>query len=117
MLSLVAGLSWVLACAGQVAIVVIIATVVRRNRPDVYGKLLLWAALALGFNVLGLVVRPVLSIFAMQGGVDKVILVQTASTAINIPIHLALVVLLARGLIAIAQPAKPPIVEGMPPYR
>lgn len=74
--SLIYGGSSFVSFACEIAILVVISTIVRRHRPDAYQGLQLWA--------IG---------------------------------SLVVFVIFIRGLAALAQPPKPIVVEGLPPYR
>jgi hypothetical protein len=117
LLSLIYGASWLIAVACEIALLVVVLTVVRRHRPDAYRPLLLWAATSLGLGLVGRVAGFVTTRFMATGGIDAIIRIQAINALVGIAIHVALVALLIRGLVAIAQPRKVPAVEGMPPYR
>lgn len=115
LLSLGHGFSLVLEIAARIALIVVIATVVRRHRPDAHGSLLVWAVLSLAQTM----VTPLLIsvIVGTTAGVDAVITVQTVSVVIGTVIHVVLLALLIRGLVKLAQPPKAPEVGAVGPYR
>ena len=117
LLTLVYGASWLIAVACEIALLVVVMTIVRRHRPDAYRPLLVWAASSLGLGIVGRVAGFVTTRFMATGGIDALVRMQLINGVVGIAIHVALVVLLIRGLVAIAQPRKVPPVEGMPPYR
>lgn len=98
-----------------VAIVVVIATVGKRHRPDAYGWLLGWAIGTLAWTFLSDVVHLVLprvverseTVFAMFSGFS---LLGTA-------VHVGLSLLFIRGFVAIAQPPARVTTEPVGPYR
>ena len=109
------GIGSLLAIAGAITLIAVIATVVKRNRPDAYGGLLAWSIgqlVLLGVSHIG---YPLLA--AVAHGSEGY-LTATAMFRIVLSLgHLGLVLLLVRGLVAIAQPPKPVRVESDTPYR
>lgn len=105
--------------ACDVAILVVIATIVRRHRPDAYRGLLGWAIGSLGVFVLMTVARTVLPIVAntSSGGMESYFRMSALLTIFGTALHVVLVVLFIKGLTALAQPPKPITIEGTPPYR
>jgi len=105
--------------ACDVAILVVIATIVRRNRPDAYQGLQAWAIGSLGvflFTTVAWVVVPFLA-RTSEGGMESYFRMSGLLTILGMLLHVVLVVLFIRGLTALAQPPKPVVVEGLPPYR
>jgi hypothetical protein len=117
LLAVVYGANWLTSIACGVAILVVILTVVRRHRPDAFQPLLLWAGVSLGLGVLGALASTLATRLATTQGVESVLKVQAANGLVGIATHVLLVLLLIRGLVAIAQPPKVQAVEGTPPYR
>jgi len=103
---------WGVGLLCQVAIIAVIASVVRRHRPDAWGALLAWAMVGSGSWLL----RPVLDVFVFRfvSPHEKALFV---GQLIAIPLHVLAVALLLRGLVRVAQP--PPKVDlgPQPPYR
>jgi hypothetical protein len=111
------GLSSLVAIGGEIAIVVVVATVVKRHRPDAYGKLLAWAIASLVVTLALSAAYPLMPLFVRSGETDAYLvalsMIAFARTAANI----ALVLLLVRGLVALAQPPRPVVVHSDAPYR
>ena len=103
-------LSFVLSLAGEVALLVVVATVVRRHRPDAWRSLLAWAVAALVASVANRIVSTVATTVAGRSGVESIVATQTVFVLVGAAINIGLVVLLARGLIKLAQPPKPTVV-------
>lgn len=102
----------------DIAVLVVIATVVRRHRPDAYSGLQTWAIVSLvGFVFMNIarVVGPMMA--SHRDGLESFYKMNAALTVVGTLLHLTLVLLLIRGLTALAQPPKPPVIEGQPPYR
>jgi cell division protein FtsW (lipid II flippase) len=117
-LSIVYGLSSLVTLATQIALVIVVAQVVRRNRPDAYKPLLTWAIASLAVWALSMLLSASGTVIAArQGGVNGLFTVQITSALLGIPLHLVVVILLIRGLVRLAQPPKPPTVETNIPYR
>lgn len=112
------GSSSLLAFACDVAVLVVIATIVRRHRPDAYRGLQTWAIASLGTFAFMTVARIVMPLCAVRdSGIDGFYRWSAILTVLGMGLHVMLVVLLIRGLTALAQPPKPISVEGAPPYR
>ncbi len=116
-LGIVHAVGWLLAMAGQVAILVLVLTVVRRNRSDAYRPLLLWSALHLGFTVVNTLSGVLVSLVASRGGVDEMLRAQFFQTCVSIVVGIGLVALLAHALVRLAQPPPSVVAESSPPYR
>ncbi len=116
-MSAVYGTSWLATIAIEIAFVVVATTVVRRQRPDAFKPLLAWAVASLAWGVLSGVSGMILPLFAARDGIDSLLRMQAINAAIGIAVHVALAVMLVRGLVALAQPPKPVDVGGAPPYR
>lgn len=117
--SLATGGSWVVSIACQIALIVVVATVVRRHRPDAWTALLAWIITSAVTMVVTPVLHTVLTLVIARsaGGIEGIYKSQVIAQAVLVPLHIAVVVLLVRGLVRIAQP--PPKVEvgPTPPYR
>ena len=114
------GTSSLVAFACDVAILVAIATIVRRNRPDAYQGLQTWAIASLGaflFTTVAWMALPFLSRPSDGSGLEGYFRMSGLLTILGTVLHVVLVILLIRGLAALAQPPKPIAVEGAPPYR
>jgi hypothetical protein len=112
MLNLVYGVSSIVNVGCAVALLVIVAGAVRRHRPDAYRGLLGWSVGMLVMTVvmpLGQSVLPLL--------LDSLYLGHIVLTVVSTIIHVGLFVLLAFGLVALAQPPKPVVVDTKIPYR
>jgi hypothetical protein len=116
-LPLIYGASSLISTGCNVALLVVVLTVVRRHRPDAYRPLLLWAALSLGLGIVGWLGALFVTVVAARRSVESMFLGQAINAGVGIAMHVALVLLLIRGLVALAQPPKQPRVEGLPPYR
>ena len=116
-LGMVHAVAWLFAIAGQVALLVVIATAVRRHRPDAFRPLLAWSIACLAYTVLRSVVSALVNVLAARGGMDAMFLAQLAETCISVVVGGVLVALLALGLVRLAQPPRPVVVDGAPPYR
>jgi hypothetical protein len=102
----------------EVAILVAVATVVRRHRPDAYQGLQLWAIGSLVVFVAMNVARAALPFVSRgDGGIDVFLRNSSLLTIVGTVCHVVLVIVFIRGLTALAQPPKPIQVEGAPPYR
>jgi hypothetical protein len=113
------GGSSLVAFACDVAILVAIATVVRRHRPDAYQGLQTWAIGSLGaflFTTVAWIALPFLA-RPSDGGIEGYLRMTGLLTILGTVLHVVLVILLIRGLTALAQPPKPIVIEGAPPYR
>ncbi|AKV00773.1 hypothetical protein AKJ09_07436 [Labilithrix luteola] len=117
MLSLVFGVSWFVSMLLLVANIIVVATVVRRHRPDVFKSLLAWAITGLVVSGTSPLVNFVAVNIAARSGTSSVIATQLATTLVNIPIHVLVSVLLLRGIIKLAQPPKAVVIESNQPYR
>lgn len=116
-LTWVYGLGTLVGVVGQIVLVVIVAGVVRRNRPDAYGTLLAWASASLGATLLFAVGGSVGGLVAGRQSIEAMLTFQIVTTALHIPVNIALFVTLAVGLSRLAQPRVEPVVRGEPPYR
>ncbi len=117
LLSVVAGLSALVSLVVQIGLVVLVATVVRRHRPDAYGTLLVWAGLAVAFHLVGMVLTPVLMFLAGRSGPQGLVAGQALATGVGLVSHVTLAAILARGLVKLAEPPRALQLDGAPPYR
>jgi hypothetical protein len=103
----------------DVAILVAIATIVRRHRPDAYQGLQVWAIGSLAVFVVMNVARIAMPVLARTsaGSMESYFRMNALLTIVGTGLHVVLVVLFIRGLTALAQPPKPVAVVGAPPYR
>jgi hypothetical protein len=113
------GGSTLIAFACNVAVLVAVATIVRRHRPDAYQGMQAWAIASLGAFLFTTVAWTVLPYFASSGadGMEGYFRMTGLLSILGTVLHVVLIVLLIRGLTALAQPPKPIAVEGAPPYR
>jgi hypothetical protein len=118
MLSVIYGATTLLRICFKIAIIVFVQAVVRRHRPDAYKPLLQWAILSVvasvfmwAFNFIG----PLLS--RADGYPDAMMMERFVNAGIGIFLELGLTFLLARGLVHLALPPKPVVVETDVPYR
>ena len=108
--------SSLLIAAGYVSVTVAIGRVVRRHRPDAWRGLLGWGiagiAVTLGDHFLGHLLTATLAH-------DETVLFRALAIQVLVlgVAHFALMLLLARCLVRLAQPMKPVEVRGAPPYR
>lgn len=116
-LSIASGLSWLLAFAGDIVLLVVIATVVRRHRPDAYKPLLAWAIAVLGLTLFRSVFMAVVRVVASRQGVEAMIVIQSFEIVLGALLGAGLVGLLAYALVRLAQPPRPLDLPNQPPYR
>ena len=103
----------------DVAILVAIATIVRRHRPDAYQGLQVWAIGSLAVFVVMNIARIAMPFLtrSSSSGMESFFRMSALLTIVGTILHVVLVVLFIRGLTALAQPPKPVVVEGLPPDR
>ena len=108
-----------MAFACEIAILVAITTIVRRHRPDAYQGLLLWAIGSLVVFVVMNIARVAMPFLtrSSSAGIESFFRASAFLTILGTGLHVVLVVIFIRGLAALAQPPKPIVVEGLPPYR
>lgn len=118
LMTTVHGITTVVYVLADIGAAVLVATVVRRHRPDAYGSLLAWAigaavlailtpfAYTLGFAIIG-----------RTGGVERILHFQALMNVVSTVFHLAIFALLLRGLVKLAQPPKPVTTDPVGPYR
>lgn len=111
------GLSSLVAIGGEIAIIVVVATVVKRHRPDAYGKLLAWAIASLVVTLALSAAYPLMPLFVRSGGTDTYLVALSIIAFVRTAANIALVLLLVRGLVALAQPPKPVVLPSDAPYR
>jgi len=118
LLSILHGASSLVGIGCEIVLLVIVAGAVRRHRPDAFKPLLAWAIAALvSAIVLPLVGTAVTLAASRAGGIEAVLSTQAVLTTFGIVVRIALTALLVRGLVRLAQPPKPVVVEGDAPYR
>lgn len=111
------GLSELVAIACSIAAIVIVATVVRRHRPDAFGALLAWSIVALAVGIVWPIATTVWIRAVAIENVRAIMRAQTLSTLCGIPLHVMNFVLLIRGIVRLAQPPKPVVPDAVGPYR
>ena len=111
------GASVIVSLASQIAVVVVIATVVKRHRQDAYKALLAWAVGSLALSIASMIAYPALAMLTASGSIDAMLRGQAILTFLHIPLSVFVVVLLVRGLVAIAQPPKHIVMTSDAPYR
>jgi hypothetical protein len=111
------GASAVVAFVSQIAVIVVIATVVRRHRQDAYKGLLAWAVASLGLSIASMIAYPAVAMLTGRDSVEAMLRGQAILTLLHIPLSVFVVVLLVRGLVAIAQPPKHAVMSSDAPYR
>ncbi len=111
------GLSSLVAIGGEITIVVVVATVVKRHRPDAHAKLLAWAIASLVVTLALNAAYPLMSVLVRSGGTESYLFAVSMLGFVRTAANVALVLLLVRGLVALAQPPKPVVVKGDAPYR
>lgn len=111
------GLSLVnVAC--QIGLLVVVAGAVRRHRPDAYKGLLVWAIAALALSVVMPALHSLVNVVVgRSSGIDAILLGQAAVASFGAVGHIALVIILARGLVRLAEPPKPVVVDSGAAYR
>lgn len=118
LMTMVHTLTTVVYVLADVGVAVLVATVVRRHRPDAYGSLLVWAICAV---VLAIVTPLAYSVgYAVVGrvnGIAAILRFQMLMSVISTVLHLGVLALLLRGLVKLAQPPKPITTEPVGPYR
>jgi hypothetical protein len=101
----------------SIAILVVVATVVRRHRPDAHGPLLGWAIAGLAVAI----VLPALHIgsraIRARDDFETLLTTQIILGVLGTVLQVVLVVLLVRGLVKLAQPPKPVVTDPEGPYR
>lgn len=118
LLSLATGVSALVSLLVQLGLVALVATVVRRHRPDAYGTLLLWSGLAVAFQLVGMVLTPLLMFVASRsGGPHAFAATQALTTGVGLVFKVTLAAVLARGLVKLAEPPPALRMDGAPPYR
>lgn len=102
-----------------IAMLVVITTVVRRHRPDAYFGLRAWAIASLVVFVVMSIARIVLprAVSMSSSDVEHYFKWSAMLTIVGTFLQLGLLALHIRGLVALAQPPKPLVVEGTAPYR
>lgn len=118
LLSLTFGFSWLVSLACEITLIVVVATVVRRHRPDAYGGLLGWAVASLVWSLVhqGLVtVAPML--LARDRGTEGLLSVHAGITVLGAIVHVVLFAVLLRALVKLAQPPRQAQVDPVGPYR
>ena len=116
-LTWVYGIGTLVSMVGQIVLVMTVAGVVRRNRPDAYGTLLVWASASLAANLFFAIVGSVGAMVIGRRSIEAMVTFQIVTSAIHIPVGIALFATLALGLSRLAQPRVEPVVRGEPPYR
>jgi len=117
LLQWVYGASTLVSFLCEIAILVVVVTIVRRHRPDAYRGLMTWAAGSLAVFVFLAIARTVVPLFSRGSDMDGYFRASSLVSIVGIVLHVVLVVIFIRGLVAIAQPPKPIAIEGTPPYR
>ena len=100
-------ISVLLIAIGYVIASVVIATAVRRRRPDAWRGLLAWAIAGCAVTLVDLFVGYVVSHTRGDEAVGNVIRTMTVYFVVFGLAHVGLLAFLARGLVRLAQPAEP----------
>lgn len=116
-MTLVYGFSTLVSVVGQVVLLVTVAGVVKRNRPDAFGTLLAWAAGSLGATIFFSLAGTVGPMVFGRASIDAMFTFQIVMGALHVPVNIALFAALALGLARLARPPAEPVVRGEPPYR
>jgi hypothetical protein len=106
-----------LAFAGNVVLLVVVATVVRRHRPDAYKPLLAWAISVLGLTFFHRIVMTIVRIAVSREGYEAMIVIQSIEIVFGGLLGVGLTALLAYALVRLAQPPRPLDLPQQPPYR
>lgn len=117
-LAVASSVSWLLAFVGNIGLIVVIVTAVRRHRPDAYAPLLAWAIGGLALTLFRSVVSAVLRVVVdRSAGVETMIGYQAVEMVLGSLAGIALVALLAYALVRLSEPPRAPHVPAQPPYR
>jgi hypothetical protein len=108
---------WLAGIGCGVIVAVVVAVVVRRHRPDVWGALATWAFAAVGASIVRALLYLVWIPRAVRADERSVMTTLAIANVIDLLMLLALTALLVRGLVKLAQPPKPVLIENQPPYR
>lgn len=112
------GFATLVGLACEVAVVVVVATVVKRHRPDAYGTLLAWAIGSLVVTIAFAVAYPVTAkLVPASAGVDGYLTALAILGFVRAAVSVALLVVFIRGLVALAEPPRPLVVPSDAPYR
>ena len=103
---------------GQLAVLLVVRSVVRRHRPDVWPRFRAWAFAALlaalvipiGWRI---VIEMAKDNFDTTAPTKGMIVV----TVVDFAFYAAVTILLVRALVRVAQPPPPVVVPAAPPYR
>ena len=116
-LTVASGFSWLLAFAGNAVLLVVVATVVRRHRPDAYKPLLVWAISVLGMTLFRSLFMTIVRVAVSRQGYEALIMIQSIEIVFGAIVGVGLVGLLAYALVRLAQPPRPVDLPNQPPYR
>jgi hypothetical protein len=115
---MVHGLATLIAIGCSAALIAVIASVVRRERPDAFKPLLLWSILSLAAQVFFWLLNAVGPALVSRGeGIEAITTFFTVTAALHIPVSVGVTALLGVGLVRLAKPAPPVVVPHEPPYR
>ena len=106
-LSVVFMVGWLVAVAGQVALLVVIATTVRRRRPDAAGLLLAWSIGGLALTLLRGTLGPLTTFLAGRFGADAVYIASAVEGFVGTILGAGLTGLLCFALVRLAAPPNP----------
>ncbi len=117
LLEVAASLGMLVTITGEVLLLVVVATLVRRHRPDAWKGLLAWAIVSLVGTILLSAASMTVSSLAARDEVEAMVLVQAVSSLAASAHHVVVVLLLIRGLVCLAQPPRPVTLPGVGAYR
>lgn len=117
MLGLISLLSFLVSLAGQILLIVVVTTIVRRHRPDAWRGLLAWAVASIASSIAIQLGSMVGNTLMGASSVEAVITLHAVITMVGMLFHVGLVLLLARGLVKLAEPAKTEPVPAAGVYR
>lgn len=115
--SIGSSVSTLTAVACDVGIIWIVATVVKRHRPDAYRPLLAWAIASLMTLIVFFFAYPAAAALRVDSGAEGYVFAIGVLGFARAGVSIVLVLLLIRGLVALAQPPKPVVVSSDAPYR
>jgi hypothetical protein len=103
----------------EIAVVAVVSSVVKRHRPDAYGSLFAWALGSLIAGIFFAGFYMLLPTMITQWGMSMSSYATVAGlvSLAHAGIEVALVLVLIKGLVAIAQPPRPPVVPSAGTYR
>jgi hypothetical protein len=96
------GLSTLIGLIVQIALLVVVLTTVRRNKPRAVPPLAASFGIGIASTAASIVVYPLLSMMTDSGGIERMLLVQSAVTVGFSLVHMVSGVLLVLGIVRLA---------------